>query len=169
MKPNYTAALVIGGVAGLVMALALFTFFAAYGAVPSLTVELDGTDVVPTFSAAASATWMIVILAGIVGGALIATITRVVARVIEPEGKSVSLGVIASVGALIAPTVAMVVFPLGITVMGSVREGSAVIGVADFVVLAAVAGLLAGGSVAWLSYILARPSVPADDPELLAA
>ena len=169
MKPNYTAALVIGGVTGLVMALALFTFFAASGAVPSLGVELDGSDVIPTFSAAASATWMIVILSGLVGGTVIAIMTRVVARVIEPEGKSVSLGVIASLGAVVAPTVAMVVFPLGITVLGSVSEGSAIIGVADFVILAAVTGLLAGGSVAWISYILARPSTPAKDPELQTA
>lgn len=169
MKPNYTAALAIGGVAGLVMALALFTFFAATGAVPSLGVEVDGNDVIPTFSAAASATWMIVILAGLVGGAIIATVTRVVARVIEPEGKSVSLGVIASVGAVVAPTVAIVVFPLGITVLGSVRDGSAILSVADFVILAAIAGLLAGGSVAWISYILARPSTPVADPELQTA
>ncbi|MCZ7533978.1 MAG: hypothetical protein M5U23_11350 [Acidimicrobiia bacterium] len=169
MKPNYTAALVIGGVSGLVVSLALFTFFAASGAVPSLTVEVDGSDIVPTFSAAASATWIIVILSSIVGGTIIAILTRAVARVIEPDGRSMSLGVIASVGAVVAPLVAMVIFPLGITVLGSISDGHAIIGVADLVMLAAVVGLLAGASVAWLSYILARPSTPAEDPELLAA
>ncbi len=169
MKPNYTAALVIGGVSGLVVALALFTFFAASGAVPSLTVEVDGSDVVPTFSAAASATWMVVILSSIVGGTVIAILTRVVARVIEPGGRSMSLGVIASVGAVVAPLVAMVVFPLGITVLGSISDGHAIIGVADLVILTAIVGLLAGASVAWISYILARPSTPAEDPELLTA
>lgn len=169
MKPNYFAALVIGGVTGLVMALALSSFFAATGAVPSLGAEVDGSDIIPTFSPAASATWMIVILAGLTGGAVLATITRAVARVIAPESHSASLGVIASIGAGIAATVSMVVFPLGITVTGSITDGHAVIAVTEFVLLAAITGLIGGAAVAWISYLLARPSTPADDPELQAA
>jgi len=169
MKPNYIAALVIGGVTGLVMALALLTFFAATGAVPSLGVEVDGTDVIPTFSPAASATWMIIILAGLTGGAILATITRAVARVISPESKAASTGVIAAIGAGVAAIVGMVVFPLGISVTGSITDGHAVIAVAHFVLLAAIAGFIAGAVVAWISYVLARPSKPAVDPELQAA
>lgn len=160
--------LVIGAVTGVVIALALFTFVAASGAVRTLMTELDGADVVPTFAPSASATWIMVILAGLAGGALIATVTRTASRVIDPGTPSAPGAIIVSLGAVIGATIAMVVYPLGITVLGSITEGNAVIGVADFVVLTAVAGLIAGAGVAWFSYILARPSAPAEDPELLA-
>ena len=52
--------------------------------------------------------------------------------------------------------------------LGSIAEGRAIVGVADLVLLASLAGLVAGGSVAWFSYVLARPHEPAEDTELLA-
>lgn len=169
MKPSYSTALVIGAVTGVIVALSLFVFFAAAGAVPSLTAVAEGTDVVPTLSASASATWIVVILAGLAGGFLIATITWAVGRVLDPQASSAPLVVVAPLGAAIGAIIGMIVFPLGITVAGSISEGNANIGVADLVMLTAIVGLVAGGSVAWLSYLLVRPSVPADDPELLAA
>jgi hypothetical protein len=168
MKPSYSTAVVIGALSGLVIALALFTFVAASGGIPSLEVALDGADIVPTFAASASATWTMIVLSSAVGGTIIAAVTYAVARVIEPEASVAPLIVVASLGAVVAPVVGMVMFPLGVTVMGSIDDGNAVIGVADMVLLAATTGLVAGGSVAWLSYILTRPTVPAIDTELLA-
>lgn len=169
MKPNYSTAIVIGAVSGLVISLALFTFVAASGGISSLEIELDGADVIPTFAASASATWTMVVLASLGGGAIIATATYATARVIEPEAAAAPLIVVASLGAVIAAVVGMVVFPLGVTVMGSISEGNAVVGVGDMVVLTAMVGLVSGGSIAWLSYILTRPPTPAVDTELLAA
>lgn len=169
MKPSYSTALVIGAITGVVISLSLLVFFAASGAVPSLTAVLDGSDVVPTLSAPASATWIMVIFAGLVGGLIVSTVTYAVGKVLAPEASSAPLIVVAPLGAVIGAVIGMVVFPLGITVAGSISEGNANIGVADLAVLTAIAGLVGGGAVAWLSYILVRPSTPADDPELLAA
>jgi hypothetical protein len=168
MKPSYSTAVVIGALAGLVLALALFVLVAASGGIPSLEIELDGTDVIPTIAASASATWTMIVLASAVAGAIIATVTYAVARVIEPGASAAPLIVVAPLGAVIAAVVGVVVFPIGVTIMGSISEGNAIIGVADMVILAATAGLVSGGSVAWLSYILSRPSAPEIDTELLA-
>jgi hypothetical protein len=169
MKPSYSTALVIGAITGVVVALSLLVFFAASGAVPSLTAVPDGSDVVPTLTAPASATWIIVILAGAGGGLVVSIATFAVGRVLDPEASSAPLAVVAPLGAIVGAVIGMVVFPLGITVAGSISEGNANIGVADLTVLTAITGLVGGGAIAWLSYILVRPSSPADDPELLAA
>jgi hypothetical protein len=169
MKPRYSSALVIGAVSGLVLSLCLVAFITAYGGVPSLIAVVDGSDVVPTLSAAASATWIMVILAGIVGGLILSISTYGVARVLEPEASSAPLAVVAPLGSIIGAVIGMVVFPLGITVVGSISEGSAIIGVSNLVILAGVVGIVAGAIVTWLTYVLARPSTPAVDPELLAA
>jgi len=168
MKPSYSTALVVGAVSGLVLGLCLFAFITAYGGIPSLTAVVEGSDVTPTLAAAASATWVMIVLAGLVGGTVIAVATYAVARVLEPDASSAPLIIIGPLGAVIGAVIGMVVFPLGITVMGSISEGNAVIGVADLVILTAITGLVAGGAVAWLSYILARPSAPAEDTELLS-
>ncbi len=167
MKPSYITATVVGAVSGLVIALALFTLVAATGAIPSLTAVPQGSRVVPTFQPAASATWQLVVLSGLVGGAVVAIITRAVGRVIEPESKS-SLAVVIPLGALLGAIGAMAILPLGISVLGSIDQGAVVIGVADFVVLAGLAGLVAGGIVAWITYVIVRPPAYKEDTELLA-
>lgn len=169
MKPSYTTSLIIGSVAGLVMAVALATYITATGAVPSLTAELDGADIVPTIAPAASAMWITVILAGLIGGFILAAATKAIASVIDPEATTTSVTVIGTIGAIVGATVAIVVIPLGVTVLGSITDGLAIIGVADLFMLVAVTGVVAGGSVAWLSYVLARQTQPAPDPDLLAA
>lgn len=169
MKPSYLTAFIVGSVTGLVMAVVLVTYVTATGGIPSLSAELDGADVVPTIAPAASAMWITVIVAGLVGGFILAAGTKAVASVIEPEAATASVTVITTVGAVVGATVAMVVMPLGVTILGSINDGTAIIGVADLVLLAAVTGLLAGGSVVWLSYLLARQPQPTADPELLAA
>jgi len=169
MKPSYTTSLVIGSVLGLVMGVVLATYIAATGGVPSLIVELEGADVVPTIAPAASAMWITVIIAGLIGGWILAVGTKAIASVIEPEGDTVSVTLIGTIGAVVGATVAVVVMPLGITILGSVTDGLAIIGVADLIILAAITGVVAGGSVVWLSYVLARQPQHVEDTDLLAA
>jgi hypothetical protein len=169
MKPSYTTSIIIGSVVGLVVGVVLATYIGATGGVPSLIAELDGADVVPTIAPAASAMWITVIIAGVVGGFVLAVGTKAIASVIDPEASTSSVTVIGTLGAIVGATVAVVVFPLGVTILGSVTDGLAIIGVTDLIVLAAVTGLVAGGSVVFVSYVLARQPEHAEDPELLAA
>ena len=90
-------------------------------------------------------------------------------KVIDPDADTAPFTVIATIVAIVGATVAVVVIPLGIMILGSITDGLAVIGVADMIVLAAIAGLVAGGTVVWISYVLARQPHHAEDPELLAA
>jgi len=169
MKPSYSTAAVVGAISGLVLAWVFFAYIAAAGAIRSLEIEIVGGDPVPTFASSASATWLLVVIGSVLGGALVAIVTRAVGRVLDPEGASGSLAVLVPLGAVIAGVISMIVFPLGVTVMGSITEGNAVIGVADMVVLVSIAGLIGGGAVGWVSYVIVRPSTPAEDTELLAA
>jgi len=169
MKPSYTTSFVVGAVSGLVLGVVLATYIAATGGIPSLTAVLEGADVVPTIAPAASAMWITTILAGLIGGFILAATTKAIASVIDPDATTASVTVIGSIGAVVGATVAMVVIPLGVTVLGSVTDGAAIIGVADLFVLAAITGLVGGGSVVWFSYVLARQPQPAEDPELLSA
>jgi hypothetical protein len=169
MKPSYTTSLFIGAIAGLMMGVVFATYATATGGVGSLTAEIVGADVVPTIAPAASAMWITVIIAGLIGGFILAVATKAIASVIEPDAATASVTVIGAVGAVVGATVAVVVVPLGITVLGSITNGLAVIGVADLFVLAAVTGLVAGACVVWLSYVLARKPQEAQDPDLMAA
>ena len=169
MKPSYTTSLVIGSVLGLVMGVVLATYIASTGGVSSLIVELEGADVVPTIAPAASAMWITVIIAGLIGGWILGVGTKAIASVIEPEADTASVTLIGTIGAVVGATVAVVVMPLGITILGSITDGLAIIGVADLIVLSAITGLVAGGSVVWLSYVLARQPQHAEDTDLLAA
>ncbi|MCL1595406.1 MAG: hypothetical protein M3132_13735 [Actinomycetia bacterium] len=168
MKANYGASMVIGAIAGLVGALAIFLFVAGMGGVSSLDPAFDTGSVEPVFSISASALWSMTLLAGIAVGTILAIATKAVARVIDPDAAANSLWIIAPVGATVGAVIGIVVFPLGVTVVGTIAEGTATVTVTDMVGMVALAGLLGGASVVWLSYVLSRPPVLEPDPELLA-
>lgn len=168
MKPSYTTALIVGAVTGLVLALALMLFVGATGGVPSMGAIVEGDQVVPVFAPPASAMWLTVLVAGAIGGLVASIATKAVSRVIDPDSESASLGVIAPLGLVIAPVIAMAVFPLGIVTLGDIADGRASIGVVRMVLLSGLVGLVAGGIIVWLSYILARPPVTAEDDSLHA-
>ena len=71
-------------------------------------------------------------------------------------------------GAIVAVAVSFAVFPLAVTVLGSLKDGIATLSVADMAAMCAIVGVAGGAAIVWLSYILTRPPQPADDPELLA-
>jgi hypothetical protein len=166
MKPSYSVALLVGAVTGLVLALTLMLYVGATGGVPSVNAVVDGSRVIPVFAPSASALWITVILASAFGGFVAAAATKATTRVIDPDASSASLGVIATLGIVIAPVIGMAVFPLGAVVLGTIEEGTVTLSVVQMVSLALTTGFVAGGFVVWLSYILARPPIATQDPSI---
>lgn len=166
MKASYLTALLVGAVTGLVLALTLILYVGATGGVPSVNAVVDGSRVVPVFAPSASSLWITVILACAFGGFVAAVATKATTRVIDPDASSASLGVIATLGLVIAPVIGMAVFPLGAVVLGTIEEGTVTLSVVQMVSLALTTGFVAGGLVVWLSYILARPPIVKEDPAI---
>ncbi len=166
MKPSYITALIVGSLTGLVLGVSLMLYVGATGGVPLVDAVVDGARVVPVFAAPASALWIVVILTSAFGGFVAAVATQAVSRAIDPDAASASLAVIAPLGMVVAPVIGMSVFPLGAVVLGSIEEGTATVGVVEMVALAGATGLVAGGFVVWLSYILARPPTATEDTSI---
>ncbi len=167
MKPNYGSAFGIGALVGLVLGVAALLFVGATGGVPKLTVLGEGASIEPAFSVPASAMWIVTIITGAVGGLALAIGTKAIANIIDPETGGASMWIIAPLGAIVGGVVCFAIFPLGITVLGSVSDGMATASVADIAILTAVAGIAAGAVITWQSYIMARPPVPTEDTELM--
>lgn len=168
MKPSYGSAFGIGAVAGLILALCAFVFVAATGGVTKLDVIGGGSAIEPALSVPTSAMWIVSILTGATCGLILAVVTRTIARVIDPTASSVSLAIIAPLGFVVGGVISFAILPLGITVLGSLADGVATIPVADLVLLVAIGGIVGGAVIVWQSYIMARPPLPEQDPELLA-
>jgi hypothetical protein len=169
MKPSYSTSVLVGAVAGLVVAIATLLFVGSLGGVSYLNPSIETGSVDPVFSIPASALWMMTLIAGFGGGAILSAITFGIARVIDPEATPVSSAIVVLVGATVGATVAISVMLLGAGILGTVAEGIATVTVVQMVIFTAVIGLTGGATVTWLSYILARPPVHETDPDLLAA
>jgi hypothetical protein len=168
MKPSYGTSVGLGAVAGLVLAECALLFVGATGGVPKLDVIGSGSDIEPVFSVPASALWMVLIVASLACGILLAVTTWAIARTIEPDAHGANCAIIGATGAVVAVAVSFAVFPLGVTVLGSLTDGVATLSVADMAAMCAIVGVAGGAAIVWLSYILTRPPQPAEDPELLA-
>ena len=169
MKPSYSTSIVIGAVTGLVIATAILLFVASLGGVSHLNPSIETGSVDPVFSIPASALWMMTLVAGFCGGAVLSAITFGIARVLDPDATPVSSVIVVLVGATVGATVAITVMLLGAGIFGTVADGIATVTVVQMVVFAAIIGIAGGATVTWLSYILARPPVYETDPDLLAA
>lgn len=169
MKPSYSASFLVGAVAGLVIAIAILLFVASLGGVSYLNPSIETGSVDPVFSIPASALWTMTLVSGFAGGALLAAITFGVARVIDPDATPISYVIVILVGATVGASVAIAVMLLGAGILGTVADGMATVTVVQMVNFTAVIGLAGGATVAWLSYLLARPPVYQTDPDLLAA
>jgi hypothetical protein len=168
MKPSYSSAFGVGAVVGLVLGAVAMLFVGATGGLPKLGIEGEGEAVTTVFAVPASALWIVTILVSAVAGVILAVATRGVARVIDPDAASITLWIITPVGAIVGGVIAFAVFPLGVSLLGSLAEGVATVSVADMVALALVTGVAGGSIVVWSSYVMARPPQPGEDPELLA-
>lgn len=169
MKPSYSTALGLGALVGLLLSVAILLLAGATGGVSKLAVVGEGTDIDPAFSIPASALWIVVIVSGAVAGLVLAVATRAITRVIDPASNSAPGIVVGPVGAVIGAVVAIAVFPVGSSVLGEISDGLVVVTVAQMTILTALAGIVIGGGVVWLSYVMARPPHPEADPELLTA
>jgi hypothetical protein len=169
MKPSYSASFLIGAVAGLVISMAILLFIAAVGGISHLNPSFDTGSVDPVFSIPASALWMMTLVAGFAGGAILAAITFGVARVIDPDASAQSSVIVILVGATVGATAAIAVMLLGAGILGTVADGIATVTVVQMVIITAIIGLSGGSIVAWVSYVLTRPPVYQTDPDLLAA
>lgn len=169
MKPSYSTSFLVGAVTGLVVAIAILLFVASLGGVSYLNPSIETGSVDPVFSIPASALWIMTLVAGFAGGAVLSAITFGIARVIDPDSTPVSSVVVVLTGATVGATVAIVVMLLGAGILGTVADGIATVTVVQMVAFTAVIGLAGGATVTWLSYILARPPVYEPDPDLLAA
>jgi hypothetical protein len=169
MKPSYTSAFGVGAVVGLILAAAGTLFAGATGGVPKLGVTGEGSVLEPVFNVPASALWLVTIVVSAVLGLLLAVATRAIARVLDPEAPSVTLWLIAPLGAIVGGVVAFAVFPLGVSGFGTLQDGVASVSIAEMMLLSAIVGVSAGAVITWQSYIMARPPTTEDDPELLPA
>lgn len=169
MKPSYGSALGIGAIVGTVLSLSALVFVAATGGVSKLIVIGEGASIEPAFAVPASAFWMVSLLVGAVCGMVLAVATRAISAVIEPDSSGAPTWLIATLGFIVGGVVAFSVFPLGITLLGSVQDGLATASVADLTLLTAIAGLAGGAVICWQSYIMARPPQPKEDTDLLPA
>ena len=159
----------MGALVGTVIALAALLFAGATGGVPKATIVGELPDIEPAFAVPASAFWIVAIITGAVCGIVLAIGTRALASVIDPDADGAPWWVIIGLGAIVGAAAAFAVFPLGITLLGSVQDGLATVTVIQMIGLTVLAGFSGGGAIAWQSYILARPPQPEEDPELLAA
>ena len=91
MKPSYGRAFGIGALVGLVLGAAAMLFVGATGGIPKLGVTGEGIDLTPVFNVPASALWIVTILTTAAGGLVVAIATHAVARIIDPEARSVTL------------------------------------------------------------------------------
>jgi len=166
MKPSYSSAFGVGAIVGLVFGAVAMLFVGATGGLPKLGIE--GEAVTTVFAVPASALWIVTILVAAIAGVILAVVTRAIARAIDPEAASITLWIIAPVGAIVGGVVAFAVFPLGVSLLGSLADGVATVSVADMVALALITGVSGGSIIVWSSYVMARPPQPVEDPELLA-
>jgi hypothetical protein len=166
MKPSYTTALVVGALTGLVLALSLMLYVGATGGIPSVNAVVDGSRVIPVFAPSASSLWIVLIVTSSVGGLIAATVTRAIARSIAPDSAAAPLWIVASLGMIVAPVVAMAIFPLGVMALGSLDGGVVTLSVVQVVSLAAITGLFSGSAIVWLSYILTRHPEAEEDTSI---
>jgi hypothetical protein len=169
MKPSYGTSVVLGAVSGLVLALCAMLLVGATGGVPKLDVIGTGSSIEPVFSVPASALWMVIVVTALACGIVLAIATWAVAHTIDPEASGTHVSIVVILGAIVAIAISFAVYPLGVSLLGSLQDGNATASVIDMTILTATVGLAAGASIAWLSYILSRPPQHTDDPELLTA
>jgi len=168
MKPSYGSALTIGAVVGLILSMAAMLFVGATGGIPKLDVVGTGSQLDPSFAVPASALWIVATLAAAVCGIVLAIATRGVARIIDPTASGVPLVAIAVLGAAVAGILTFAVFPLGVTLLGSLKDGIATVSVVEMGIMVATVGVVGGAIISWQSYIMSRPPQPHEDAELLA-
>ena len=117
------------------------------GATSITTVSIGSAatgSVLPELSATGSLIGLLVFLAGAIGGLLVSAMTYAVGRAQDPDTPRFSFPVVAPVGILLPAAVSFAVVSLGLSAFGTSLNGIVAVPVAELVVVAAIAGLIAG-------------------------
>ena len=142
---NPAAPYVAGSVAGFSVAIALLVVIVGATSITTVSIGAAATgSVLPELSATGSLIGLLVFLAGAVGGLLVSAATYAVGRAQDPDTPRFSFPVVAPIGILLPATVAFAVVSLGLSAFGTSLNGVVAVPVTEFVVVAAIAGLIAG-------------------------
>ena len=135
----------VGSVAGFSVAIALVAVVVGATSITTVSIGSAATgSVLPELSATGSLIGLLVFLAGAVGGLLVSAATYAVGRAQDPDTPRFSFPVVAPVGVLLPATVSFAVVSLGLSAFGTSLNGVVAVPVTEFVVVAALAGLIAG-------------------------
>ncbi len=144
-----------GALVGLVLAVALTAWLAAFGTMETVTL-VDGAAAVV---ASGTGMWTSVLVGSAVGGALLTGLTYAVGRALEPEAPRFPLRYLVPVGLALSIALGYSVVRLGATMVGHVGvDGVVTISVSSLVIVTALAGALTGSITAPIVDALARPA-----------
>ena len=142
---NPAAPYFAGSVAGFSVAIALFALIVGATSITTVSIGTAATGgLLPELSATGSLIGLLVFLAGAVGGLLVSAATYAVGRAQDPDTPRFSFPVVAPIGILLPAAVAFAVVSLGLSAFGTSLNGVVAVPIAEFVVDAAIAGLVAG-------------------------
>ena len=142
---NPAAPYFAGSVAGFSVAIALFALIVGATSITTVSIGTAATGgLLPELSATGSLIGLLVFLAGAVGGLLVSAATYAVGRAQDPDTPRFSFPVVAPIGILLPAAVAFAVVSLGLSAFGTSLNGVVAVPIAEFVVVAAIAGLVAG-------------------------
>lgn len=156
----------VGSVAGVGVAMALFTVFTGATSITTVSIGDAATGRnLPELSATGSLVGLLVFLAGAVGGLLVSAATYAVGRAQDPETPRFSFPVIAPIGILLPAAVAFSVVSLGLSLFGNSLDGVVTVPITAFVTVSALAGLVAGAVTVPIVDALSRHSSIGDPNE----
>ena len=155
-----------GSVAGLAAALALFAILAGMLALASLSIGTSTTGYAAAeLTVTASLLGLVAFLSGAFGGLAISAVTYAIGRAQDPDTPRFSFPVVAPIGVLLPAALSFAVMSLGATLFGSSTDGIVTVPVAPFIVIAALAGLIAGAVTVPIVTALSRRSSMGDTNE----
>ena len=156
---NSAAPYLYGSAAGLAVSIALFAALTGTVALASISIDAASVDrLTPVLTATASLVGLVVFLSGAIGGLAISAVAYSIGRAQDPDVPRFSFPVVAPVGILLPAALSFAVMSLGTRIFGSSADGMVTVPVATFVVLAAIAGLIAGAITVPIVNTLARPA-----------
>ena len=161
MKRSLAASFLNGSLLGLAIGLGFLAFFGGFFALDTVDAvrTVEGTVAAePQFVVDGSTLWILVLLLGAVGGLVIGAIVYAMGRATDPAAQAYPARYLMPVAAVLASVMAYSTIRLGVTIAGSLVSGTVMIGVAAFVVIVGVAGIVAGGTTAPIVDALARPA-----------
>lgn len=163
---NPAVSYVVGSVAGVGVAMALFAVIAGATSITTVSIGDAATGrALPELTATGSILGLVVFVAGAAGGLLVSAATYAVGRAQDPDTPRFSFPVIAPIGILLPATLAFAVVSLGLSLFGTSLEGVVAVPITAFVSVSAAAGLVAGAVTVPIVDALSRHSSIGDPNE----